>query len=521
MFAAAIAAGTESRMIACRSLFSCDLKMDVRKGKKVDIDRKKRGNVTQTWRAVSTQPNFHDGDSEKGRLQSRLEEVHHAISSTVSIPEGESSNPEILNEPVGPDTCPIIEGIKDDISSDEKLVPPEKHSVSMEVGRSLMRFIKGKGGGTQEEIEEETGVKIMFSSSKTEDFIIIEGNSSESVTKASEKIQIIIDKAVNSRDLDYSHFVSLPLAIHPGLVDKLVNFQNTILGIAASDKNKNVDSDAGGGTSDEEEEDQQSIKASKVLVELEADEDDSHVKVNIMSEQHSTKAPLVAELKAEDASTSTKVNLTDIPLVSYRRKEPKAPASETSSSKLKLKESGIDKSIFIKPKTFHLTVLMLKLWNKDRVKTAAEVLQSVSPKVMDALENRPVLIRLKGLDSMRGSLAKARVLYAPVEEIGGEGRLLQVITDAFVEAGLVIEKDVQHKLKLHATVMNASHRKRKKRTRKFDSFDARGIFELYGSEEWGEYPIREVHLSQRFVFDENGYYHCCASVPFPDEMQVD
>lgn len=36
---------------------------------------------------------------------------------------------------------------------------------------------------------------------------------------------------------------------------------------------------------------------------------------------------------------------------------------------------GIDKSIFIKPKTFHLTVLMLKLWNKERIKTASEVLQ--------------------------------------------------------------------------------------------------------------------------------------------------
>lgn len=36
---------------------------------------------------------------------------------------------------------------------------------------------------------------------------------------------------------------------------------------------------------------------------------------------------------------------------------------------------GIDKSIFIKPKTFHLTVLMLKLWNKDRVNAATEVLK--------------------------------------------------------------------------------------------------------------------------------------------------
>lgn len=36
---------------------------------------------------------------------------------------------------------------------------------------------------------------------------------------------------------------------------------------------------------------------------------------------------------------------------------------------------GIEKSIFIKPKTFHLTVLMLKLWNKDRVDAATEVLR--------------------------------------------------------------------------------------------------------------------------------------------------
>lgn len=65
---------------------------------------------------------------------------------------------------------------------------------------------------------------------------------------------------------------------------------------------------------------------------------------------------------------------------------------------------------------------MLKLWNKDRVKAAAEVLQvkffpiklfrqlmilltvifllsfqSVSSKVLDALDNRPVSVRLKGL----------------------------------------------------------------------------------------------------------------------------
>lgn len=106
--------------------------------------------------------------------------------------------------------------------------------------------------------------------------------------------------------------------------------------------------------------------------------------------------------------------------------------------------------------------------------------QSISTEVMDALNNRSVSVRLKGLvrlitkfanssyslniclldntydaayffssvwrifssyyilsliriwilhfysqDCMRGSLAKARVVYAPVEEIGSEGRLMR------------------------------------------------------------------------------------------------
>ncbi|XP_009630558.1 uncharacterized protein LOC107813118 isoform X3 [Nicotiana tabacum] len=238
--------------------------------------------------------------------------------------------------------------------------------------------------------------------------------------------------AVESQNPDYSHFVSLPLAIYPELVNKLINFQNSVLGI-------------------------------------------------------------------------TEVS--------------KSPTSESKASELL--ELGIEKSIFINPKTFHLTVLMLKLWNKDRFEAAAQVLRSVSPKVLDALESRPVSIRLKGLECMRGSPAKAYVVYAPVEVIGGEARLLracQVMIDAFTEAGLVLEKDANRKLKLHATIMNARHSRSKNRSGNADSFDARAIFGQYGSEEWGECLLREAHLSQRFVYGDNGYYHCCESIPFPEGM---
>ncbi|KAJ0007917.1 hypothetical protein Pint_29704 [Pistacia integerrima] len=218
---------------------------------------------------------------------------------------------------------------------------------------------------------------------------------------------------------------------------------------------------------------------------------------------------------------------------------------------------------FIKSKTFHLTVLMLKLLNKDRVNAAIEVLKSISLKVMDALDNRPIFVRLKGPVKLFSSSNTAyginerffgqssctlcssgrngddgRLLCAcRINERffgqssctlrssgrnGDDGRLLcacQVIIDAFNEAGLVLEKDGTQKLKLHATVMNARHRKSKSRTRKLVHL-MHEDFKQYGSEEWREYIIPEAHLSQRFVFDESGYYHCCASIPFPENTKA-
>ncbi|WZZ42650.1 hypothetical protein YC2023_038909 [Brassica napus] len=171
------------------------------------------------------------------------------------------------------------------VSERAPVVSAGKHSVSLEVGASLMKFIKGKEGTTQMKIEDEMGVKIIFPSSRNEDHIIIEGGSVDCVTKASERIATIVDEVVKSPSLDYSHFVSLPLAIHPELVAKLVNFQNSILG-------------------------NQSIAGDK-----------------------------------QDVQSSTLFDL------------------------------GIEKSIFIKPSTFHLTVLMLKLWKKDRFNTARDVLK--------------------------------------------------------------------------------------------------------------------------------------------------
>jgi activating signal cointegrator complex subunit 1 len=48
------------------------------------------------------------------------------------------------------------------------------------------------------------------------------------------------------------------------------------------------------------------------------------------------------------------------------------------------------------------------------------------------------------------------------------------------------------------------------------SFDARALLGSHGEElDVGEHRLVAVHLSQRGVFDADGYYHCVANRPLP------
>ncbi|KAG4972546.1 hypothetical protein JHK85_038967 [Glycine max] len=133
-------------------------------------------------------------------------------------------------------------------------------------------------------------------------FAATEGISINSGNSASEKIQAIIDETVNSRSLDYSHFISLPLAIHPELVDKLINFQHSILEIGSCmDENTDTETDSN--------EDESTTTDTK--------------KVDQLSKENSGVA---VELKVNDNSKSVKVNVTNIPLVSYAPKASKSSA---------------------------------------------------------------------------------------------------------------------------------------------------------------------------------------------------
>ncbi|GLJ30712.1 hypothetical protein SUGI_0608700 [Cryptomeria japonica] len=426
--------------------------------------------------------------------------------SEASVKSVQKSHRGVIMEVITSDHKDFVENKKQKIEEDidstilqnctaaEESVETSRLSSTIKVDAALLRFVKGKGGKVQQKIEETTGVKISFKSTKDESAVVLDGPSSESVNIATTIIQKMLDEAVKGRNLQYSHFISLPLAVHPALVEKLTNFQTSILALSGYGGKEVIDSESSSTAESSEDDGEEVCKV----------ETSAHPADKISD----VKEAVAVKFNIEDENAVVKSGLKEV-----------SSGGAKSNSQAK-KNLGIDKSIFIKPAMFHLTVLMLKLWNKERVAVAAEVLQKVSSQLKEALEDCPVAVSLKGLEIMRGKPAKAHVLYAPVEEVGGGDclqRACRVIIDAFVEAGLVMEKDATSALKLHATLMNTSHRKMKKskRDRRNLPFDARPVMELYGSENWGQYVIHEAHLSQRFKYDDNGYYHCCSSIPFP------
>lgn len=108
-------------------------------------------------------------------------------------------------------------------------------------------------------------------------------------------------QAVESPSLEYSHFVSLPLAIHPGLVDKLFNFQNCILGTSNSSADEIIDKNSSEDNSEGEDSEQES-------------------------------RDVAVKLEVPDGKERVKVDITSIPIVSY---PPKATSSSSLSGKKK------------------------------------------------------------------------------------------------------------------------------------------------------------------------------------------
>ncbi|KAK2573292.1 Activating signal cointegrator 1 complex subunit 1 [Acropora cervicornis] len=100
------------------------------------------------------------------------------------------------------------------------------------------------------------------------------------------------------------------------------------------------------------------------------------------------------------------------------------------------------------------------------------------------LQNRPVVVELKGVECMNDDPSEVDVLYAKVTTKDGSDRL-QKLADG------VVEKFVAHGL------MKKEYEK---------------LFEDFS---FGEYHLDTIHLSTRGTYDADGHYECAAAVPLP------
>ncbi|CAM6034156.1 unnamed protein product [Sphagnum compactum] len=266
----------------------------------------------------------------------------------------------------------------------------EMHSASVQVDEALMGFIIGKGASTKKQIEADTGAELCVprrDEAKSHNPVVVRGPSQEAVDAAVLQIKQILEETIQSPRLQYSHFISIPLASNLTLVERVKSF------------------------------------CESVLTSADASSDGEGFQLEVTS-SHDQFTHLIGQ---------------EYPL-----------------------HRGVDESIFVKPATFHLTLLMLKLWNEERVCMAQDCLQRVMPDIHKALKGHPLAVKLAGVECMQGNLQKAHVLYARVEADEQASCLLQicnVLTGAFVESGLVLQKDQEHSLKLHATLMNTTQRR--------------------------------------------------------------
>ncbi|KAG6546122.1 hypothetical protein Mapa_012156 [Marchantia paleacea] len=529
-------------------------------------------------------------EKKRGRSVSTAAEVSRANAETTAFARKEKDGSISAGDPAGGPSpasapAPATDSASPAVAKADQqseLAPSESSSKTVDVDTMLLRFLVGKGGSTKEKIQKDCGVKLKVPStheaktSKSGCSVVITG-SAAGIEAAEKQIKVILDEAVQSK-LQYTHFISLPLATHPDLLEQVEKFQERILA-----RNQQTSSSGESGVSDEDKVD--AMETEKGVSEEEAKspraENAEKEKENGLNED-GAKSPEAENLEKEKGLTerevkSPKAAALDAEKKVCEEKEQKEKEVVTGSNAEDMdvekvvvvedgksleadimnlekgvleeekickeevldmekgvieegktaapKKSGIDKSIFVKPRTFHLTVLMLKLWNEERVEAAADVLEKTMASVHEALEGRPVVLDIKGVETMKGKPEKAHVLFARVEDSAEKTRLMQacqVLIDAYVESGLVMEKDIGQTLKLHATLMNTTHRTVKKNLRfgKRIPFDATEILEQYGQWKWGEFGIQEAHLSQRFVYGENGYYHCVKSIPLPGTVDT-
>ncbi|OWF52184.1 activating signal cointegrator 1 complex subunit 1-like [Mizuhopecten yessoensis] len=203
-------------------------------------------------------------------------------------------------------------------------------------------------------------------------------------------------------------------------------------------------------------------------------------------------------------------------------------------------DRGIDSTIFQKQEKLHLTLGTLVLLSEAEVQQALDVLQQCHEDLVGPiLKGQRLAPRIQGVEYMNDDPSCVDVLYAKLEP-GEDLDKLQILVDRIVEKfninGLIQQS--YSSVKLHITIMNTLMRRdptgaavprpqdrrsrpndyrdqRGSQNKERESFDATSVLKKFGEFDFGEHPIRTIHLSQRQAVAKDGYYGCAGSLLLP------
>lgn len=190
-------------------------------------------------------------------------------------------------------------------------------------------------------------------------------------------------------------------------------------------------------------------------------------------------------------------------------------------------ELHVSEDLFQNKNKIHLTFGIMDLKDEEEEKKAIDLLNKCKENIMSPILNgQPLLVDVKGLDTLVLKNGKSRVLFAKL----GEGKdKVQAIADqivaVFAENGIMdsLASRDPPSVTLHITLMNTTFRERLfRRQPKYWTlqkpsryFDAAPILEHYKDYVFAEnVDIGGLHISSSAKFGEDGFYLPLEKVDF-------
>lgn len=172
---------------------------------------------------------------------------------------------------------------------------------------------------------------------------------------------------------------------------------------------------------------------------------------------------------------------------------------EISELALKIESLLSVDAIKIDPKKLHFTLLMLSLNNQQQIEQACQIFEKIKPKIISMIKSSPILIDWSGINVF-GSFEKAKTIYLEpnFNTTSILNPIIELIIEAFYEAGLITYLQKRDEIILHATLFNTNKSKIDAKKLKLKPFNVEKLKPI---------ELSSIQLSQRHNLDPNGYYH--------------